>query len=133
MLKDFRFHHLGYAVKDISKAVEMYEKMGFIIGEVVTDTIQNSQICFATKKGFPKFEFVAPVDDKSPINQTLQKSGNTPYHVCYEVDNLEEAIAALKPFHFIKLFNPVQAIGIENHRICYLYNKNNGLIELVEA
>lgn len=132
MLKDFKFHHVGYAVKDIDKATRMYKEMGFEIGETMIDPIQNTKNCFAHKDGFPLIEFVAPVDENSPINKTLEKSGNTPYHCCYEVENMEQALEDLKPYRFIKLFNPVPAVAIDNHRICYLFNRDNGLIELVE-
>lgn len=45
---------------------------------------------------------------------------------------MEQALEDLKPYRFIKLFNPVPAVAIDNHRICYLFNRDNGLIELVE-
>jgi methylmalonyl-CoA/ethylmalonyl-CoA epimerase len=38
----------------------------------------------------------------------------------------------LRKQRFIQLFNPVPAIALNNRKICYLFNKDVGLIELVE-
>lgn len=133
MLPNFRFHHIGYAVKDIDASAKLYLEAGWEITETVIDPIQNAKIAFLTKEGMPKIEFVAPVDDKSPIVKTLEKSGISTYHICYEVDDIEQAVKDLRKQKYIKLFNPVEAVGIDNKRICYLFNAQVGLIEIVEA
>lgn len=132
MLPYFKFHHLGYAVKDIKRTARYYQKAGWILSDITLDSIQNTYIAFLTKEGMPKYELVAPVDDKSPIVKTLEKSGNTPYHVCYSVDDIEKAVGDLKALHFVPLFNPVPAVAIDNELICYLYNPYVGLIEIVQ-
>ena len=133
MLPYFRFHHIGYAVKDIEASAKLYLEAGWLLSEVVIDPIQNAKIAFLTKEGMPQIEFVAPVDEKSPIVKTLEKSGNSPYHICYEVDNIDEAVADLLKQKYIKLFNPVPSVCIINKKICYLFNAQVGLIEIVEA
>ena len=133
MLPYFRFHHICYAVKDIEASAKLYLEAGWLLSEVVIDSIQNAKIAFLSKEGMPQIEFVAPVDEKSPIVKTLEKSGNSPYHICYEVDNIDEAVADLRKQKYIKLFNPVPAVGIMNKKICYLFNAQVGLIEIVEA
>ena len=132
MLPYFRFHHIGYAVKDINKVARYYEKAGWVLSETTLDLIQNTYIAFLTKEGMPKYELVAPVNENSPVVKTLEKSGNSTYHVCYAVEDIKLAIADLKKLHFVPLFNPVPAIGIDNALICYLYNPYVGLIEIVE-
>ena len=133
MLPYFRFHHIGYAVKDIEASAKLYLEAGWLLSEVVIDSIQNAKIAFLSKEGMPQIEFVAPVDEKSPIVKTLEKSGNSPYHICYEVDNIDEAVADLRKQKYIKLFNPVPAVGIMHKKICYLFNAQVGLIEIVKA
>lgn len=133
MIKGSRFHHIGYAVKDIFETAENYISMGWVLSEVYVDVIQNSQIAFLKKEGFPLIELVAAVDDKSPVVNTLKKSGVSPYHVCYEVDDIDIAIKELNEMSFFTLFDPVPAIAIENRLICYLYSVSVGLIELVSA
>lgn len=132
MLPYFRFHHIGYAVKDICKASEYYLNAGWKMTDIVLDPIQNTYISFLIKEGMPNIEFVAPVNNDSPIVKTLNKSGNSTYHICYAVDDIEKAIQDLKKLYFIPLFEPVPAVAIENKLICYLYNSLVGLIEVLE-
>lgn len=137
MLSNFKIHHIGYAVKNIEKAAKLYRGMGFEVGEIVKDPIQNCLICFLWQPlscggSETMIELVAPLDEKSPVVTILQKNGNSPYHICYEVDNMEEALKELKPYRFVKLFNPLPAVAMAGRKICYLFNRDNGLIELVE-
>lgn len=133
MLSNFRFHHIGYAVKDIESSAKLYLEAGWTMSELVVDPIQNAKIAFLNKDGMPQIEFVAPVDENSPIVKTLEKSGISPYHVCYEVDDIEQAVKDLRKMKYIKLFNPVPAVGIDDKKICYLFNSQVGLLEIVEA
>jgi len=127
------FHHIGYAVQDIEITAKMYIEAGWVLSEVYIETIQNSKIAFLSRDKFPLIELVAPIDDTSPIVQTINKSGVTPYHICYEVDDIEEAVEDFwEAGHFIPLFEPVASNAMEDRKICYLYNKDIGLIELVE-
>ena len=99
----------------------------------MTDTIQNTYIAFLCREGFPPIELVAPIDEKSPINNILQKVGVGTYHTCYEVPNMDAAIIELRAKRFMPLFKPVNAVAMDNHKICYLIHPQVGLIELVEV
>jgi methylmalonyl-CoA/ethylmalonyl-CoA epimerase len=131
MLDNFIFHHIGYAVHDIAVTAEYYVKAGFVLSEIQVDTTQNSYIAFLSKDAFPLIELVAPIDGNSPVVKTLDKMGVTPYHICYEVDDIDQSIAALEKKRFLPLFNPVEAIALNDRKICYLFNKDVGLIELL--
>lgn len=133
MLENFRFHHIGYAVEKIEDTANYYINAGFSQSIAVIDNIQNVRIAFLKKEGFPFIELVEAVDELSPVIQTLKRSGVSPYHICYEVDDIEDAIKRLKRMRFIPLFKPVNAVALDNRRICYLYNKDVGLIELLNA
>lgn len=132
MLLDFKFHHIGIAVYDIDKTAQYYVEGGYTRTDTVLDKIQHVNICFLTKEGMPVVELLAPADASSPVNKTLEKVGVTPYHCCYAVENMENAISRLKKKKFIPLIKPVEACAIEGKRVCFLYNKEVGLIELVE-
>lgn len=77
-------------------------------------------------------ELVEPTDERSSVNKLLKKNGVSPYHVCYEVDNIEECFVLLtEQYGFIPLFRPVEAAAFGNRLICYLYKKEIGFVELV--
>lgn len=52
--------------------------------------------------------------------------------MCYCVEDIEEAVKELKKKRFLPLFRPVQAVALGNKKICFLFNREVGLIELVE-
>lgn len=132
MLENLKFHHIGYAVKSIDATAVYYTTSGWQLSDTQLDPVQRTYIAFLTRNGFPMIELVAPVDESSPINDTLKKMGVTTYHVCYEVPNIDEAITQLRNKRFMPLFKPVEAVAMSNKKICYLMHPQVGLIELVE-
>ena len=132
MLKDWKFDHIGVAVPEIEPTAEVYKAAGYIQTEPVYDPIQNVHICFLSKEGMPTVELLAPHDSTSPVQQTLDKMGVTPYHTCYEVEDLDAAIAELRKMRYIVVKKPEPAIAFNNRRVSFLYNKVVGLIEIVE-
>ena len=69
----------------------------------IYDPEQNVEVCVLRHNSSPRIELLAPHDDKSPINNILKKLGATPYHICYEVDNIEECIVSLKREKFLPI------------------------------
>lgn len=133
MLDTFKFHHIGVAVKDITATAAVYVGGGYKQSETIYDPVQNVNICWLTKDGMPTVELLAPQDEHSPVNKTLEKNGVTPYHICYIVDNIEQAVKDLRKLKYVVVSKPEEAIAIHNCKVCFLFNKHVGLIELVEA
>ena len=133
MLDSFKFHHIGMAVKDIDATSSLYEQGGYKRSAPIFDPIQNVNICWLTKEGTPIVELLAPVNEKSPVNKTLEKVGVSPYHCCYVVDNLERVVVELRRQNYIIVSKPAEAVAFCGSRVCFLFNKNVGLIEIVEA
>jgi methylmalonyl-CoA/ethylmalonyl-CoA epimerase len=131
-MQNFKFHHIGIAVRNIEKTVATYCTSGFTSTEPIVDPVQNVRICFLKKQDMPLYELVEPIDEVSPVNKILNKTGVTPYHICYEVDNIDEVISKLKRQKYLLLQKPVHAVALDNKKICFLFHKDVGLIELVE-
>lgn len=132
MLDNFKFHHIGIAVKDIDATAAMYEVGGYRMSDIVFDPIQKVDICWLTKNGAPIVELLAPVNEDSPVNQTLEKVGVTPYHCCYVVENIDDAVRELRKMKYVLVSKPAEAVAFCGSRVCFLFNKDVGLIELVE-
>lgn len=132
MLSEMIFHHIGVAVKDLDATAAVYEQGGYKRSASIFDPIQNVNICWLTKEGTPTVELLTPVDENSPVNKTLEKVGVSPYHCCYVVDKLEDAVAELRKQKYIMVSKPAEAVAFCGSRVCFLFNKNVGLIELVE-
>ena len=132
MLSNWKFDHIGVAVPEIDGTAAVYKAAGYTHTEPVYDPIQNVHICFLSKEGMPKVELLAPHDNSSPVQQTLDKMGVTPYHTCYEEENIEAAIAELRQMRYIVVRKPASAVAFGGRRVSFLYNKQTGLIEIVE-
>ena len=133
MLKSMKFHHIGVAVKDISATAAVYVTGGYKQSDTIFDPIQNVNICWLTKENMPVVELLEPVDETSPVNKILEKNGVTPYHTCYIVDEIELAMKELRKMKYIVVSKPAEAVAIHGCKVCFLFNKNVGLMELVES
>lgn len=133
MENELRFHHVGIACRDIEATKPFYVNQGYVASPTVDDPLQDIRICFLDKPGMPRLELLAPVDEHSPVNRTLATSGVTPYHICYEVDDIGAAVKELRQQRFVCVSKPTPACAIKNRRVCFLYSQNVGLIELVES
>jgi methylmalonyl-CoA/ethylmalonyl-CoA epimerase len=133
MNQKFIFHHIGYATKSIYNTLPFFLTLGYTASIIYNDDIQKVRICLLKNSNGPIIELVEGLDkNDSPVKNFIDKIGVTPYHICYFVYNLKESIEILRKQKFILLFNPVKAIAFSNRKICYLYNPNVGLIELLE-
>ena len=88
------FHHIGIACRDIAKTQAFYLGQGYTASPVVEDPLQHVRISFLEKEGAPRIELLEPLDDQSPVARTLATSGVSPYHMCYEVQDIESAVSA---------------------------------------
>lgn len=134
MDKLLTFHHIGVACHDIDKSKAFYEAMGYVAAATVLDPLQHVKVCFLDKPRAPRIELLEPASEDSPVARTLSSVGVSPYHLCYEVSDLETAIARLRADRRFLLVNgPVPACALGNRRVAFMFQKHTGLIELVEA
>ena len=132
MLDSFKFHHIGVAVNNIDATASIYEGGGYHRSATIFDPVQNVNICWLTREGYPTVELLAPVDETSPVCKTLEKNGVTPYHTCYIVENIDEASLKLRKLRYVMVSKPAEAVAFKGSRVAFFFNKSIGLIELVE-
>jgi methylmalonyl-CoA/ethylmalonyl-CoA epimerase len=131
----FTFHHIGVAVRTLSTAIPVYEKLFDYkpIKGPFDDPIQNVSVCFLSRgEGDTMIELVAPLGPNSPIDRTLKKGGGT-YHVCYQVPDINAAISHLIEHGSFLLSGPVPAVAFEMREIAWVVTEANLLVELVQA
>ncbi len=128
-----RFHHVGIAVMDFESVKPFYLSMGYSVQIEIYDAEQNVEVCVLKGNvGQPIIELLAPHNDKSPINTILKKNGPTPYHICYQVDDIRSSVDILKGQKFMVVAKPKISNAFQNKRVCFLWNKAVGVIELIE-
>ena len=113
--------HIGYAVQDIMTTAQHYIEAGWTLSPVYDEKVQNTKIAFLHKEGFTTIELVSPLNDSpSPVDNLLKQGGVQPYHICYVVKDIMQALEDLYEEGFKPLFMPVESVAMDNHRICYL-------------
>lgn len=123
--------HIGYAVRDIEKTAAYYLEGGWTISEIYEENVQHTRIAFLKKAGMTTIELVSPMEGSSPVDNILKNQGVAPYHICYVVDDVMQAVEDLYDEGFKPLFMPVKSVAMNNRQICYLYNLDCGAIEVV--
>ena len=78
-------------------------------------------------------ELIEPVSEDSPMYPLLKNYKNTPYHFCYEVENLDNAIKEMESQRYHVIQEPERAPCIEERRVAFMFHPNMGIVELVEA
>ena len=127
-----KVHHIGYLVKNISKTEKKFLELGYEVESPTKfDKIRNIDIEFLVNGDY-RVELIEPKGGESPMYPLLKRYKNTPYHLCYEVKNIDEAIADLQDKHYTVIQEPNIAPCIEGKKVAFLNNISMGIIELVE-
>lgn len=127
----YELDHIGYLTGNIPETSKAFEILGYTAGNTVNDDTQQTKICFLRKDGEPTIELVEPYEDNRTMQKMLSKSGVTPYHICYEVEDIDVEFDELIGKNWTPLFKPVEAPAFDNRKICYFWNSEIGFIELV--
>lgn len=130
-----KFSHLGVAVSSIEEALSVYQEVfGYkVLSGPFDDPIQRASVCFVGT-GIPNdmiIEVVASLDENSPVSKMLTK-GVSAYHLCYEVDDIDQALANVRAKGCIIISKPVPAVAFEGRRIAWFYTPTRQLVEVVE-
>lgn len=128
-----KIDHIGYAVRRIDRALSAFERLGFVFEPVIDDTDRNVKLSFGEKDGY-RIELVAPLDKKaeSPVAQYLRNSVGTPYHICYQSEDLDKDAKELEKQGFKIVIEPRAAIAFGGRRVMFMMNFGFGLMEIVE-
>jgi len=123
--------HLGMAVKDLEESREFYRSVfGLESSEPILGgdgTIRVSMV----KVGNTLIELLQPIGSEGVMAKFLEKRGEGFHHICYEVDDINAEIAAIKAAGLEVLNKPKP--GAEGMSV-FLHPKGTQgvLVELVE-
>jgi len=121
-----KFHHIGIATKDIAKTKVWVEQHFQVkkVSKLLYDPRQNAHL-----------QMIETVDvnielvSGNVVEKFINK-GVTYYHICYEVDDIEDTIKSFKSSLVIS--QPTKAILFDNRKVAFLMTPI-GIIELLET
>ena len=130
-----KLHHVGIVVDDIESGIQRYRALfGFNpVTEVVDDPIQKVSVVLLSgpEADSVPIELIAPLTDDSPVSNILK--GNVRlYHLCFLVENIEEALRNFRSHGAIIISGPVPADLFEGKRIAFVYTPDKYVVELLE-
>src|SRR5436190_17289631 len=101
-----KLHHIGYACFDIEKTLLQVKAMHNVkyVSKIIFDELQNAHVCMIDIKDAPSIELVS-----GQAVQTFLKKNIKQYHICYEVDDLFQAIECHKKNGAIVISEPKPA------------------------
>ena len=117
------FDHVGLALASIAGAN--------CNREITPDPVQRVKLAFLSFHDAP-VELVEPMDSNSPVSRLLE-TGSHLYHLCFRVPDLERAAGEARHHGFHRLGKPAAAPALGGRNIVWLFSKQYGLFELVEA
>ena len=129
------FHHFGLAVRRLDEARAFVTALGYQPGESVFDPAQNVHLQLCTHPQHPAVEIIWPGDTTGPVDKLAQRhASGIIYHMCYETDNLEAALAGLEAAGLRPLcISPATPAPLFGGRPVSFYNvRGIGLIEILE-
>ena len=130
-----RLHHFGFVVNNIDQMVASFARSvsGSWNGAIFHDPVQKVKVTFLLMPGTDvQMELVEPAEEKSPVRAFLEKWGGL-HHVCYEVEDCEQAIMAMRKLGSMIVKRPKPAVAFQGRKIAWVLISEKLLIELLEG
>jgi methylmalonyl-CoA epimerase len=125
--------HLGIAVKSLTAAKAIYEKLGLAVSP--EETVEHEQVRLVmVPVGESRLELLEATSEDSRIAKFIAKRGEGLHHVCLKVPDLAGVVQRLKN-DGVRLVSEDIKIGAGGHRYVFVHPSSTGgvLLELVEA
>jgi methylmalonyl-CoA/ethylmalonyl-CoA epimerase len=135
MTDNFRkVDHIGIAVPDLDAAIATFTTLFGAPPESVEDVPDQKVRTAFFAAGDTHVELLWPLAADSPISGFLAKRGAGLHHVCFEVPNIEQALAEYRAAG-LRLIDETPRIGAHGKRIAFLHPRSTGgvLVEICEA
>ncbi len=126
-----KIDHIGIAVKDLNRSVEIYKDIfGFELLEVEDVPSQKVRVAKFDVGGV-HIEFLQPLAEDSPISKFLEKKGEGIHHIAYYTDDIDGLIEGFKN-KGIKMINDEPVNGSSGTVIAFVHPKSSIILtELV--
>jgi methylmalonyl-CoA/ethylmalonyl-CoA epimerase len=121
-------HHIGIACKNIELEIENIKKIHKVlaVSDIVYDKMQDASLCIIKTDNDINIELIS-----GNMVQNLLKKRIQYYHVCFEVENINQEILRLRAEGAFLVSEPKEAILFNNKKVAFMQT-SYGLIELLE-
>jgi len=129
----FSLDHLGIAVRSLTDAKAVYEKLGLALSQEEVVLSENVRVVMVPV-GETRLELLEATSEDSVIAKFISKRGEGLHHISIRVPDLKAVVQKLKAEGTRLVSNEIK-IGAGGHRYIFLHPSGTSgvLIELVEA
>jgi methylmalonyl-CoA/ethylmalonyl-CoA epimerase len=129
MIKVKRIDHVAIAVSDCNEASQSLETLfGLASGAREHVAAQKTDVAFlhapSTADHDTAIELIAPAGNEA-LGRFLTKRGPGLHHICFEVEDLPEALADLKAAG-VRLIDEAPRLGARGHLVAFLHPASTG-------
>jgi len=128
-----RIDHVGVAVDDLDRALELYRDR-YGLAEQHRETVEQFGVEAALLGvGDGHVELLEPTSADSAVGRFLEKNGPGMHHVAYQTTDIDATLERVREVG-IRLIDSEPRIGIRGSRVAFLHPHDTGgvLTELVE-
>ena len=127
-----RIAHVGIAVRDLDEILPFYRDV-LGLPEVPLDDADGARIA-GLAAGESLVELLEAESTDSPIGKFVAKRGPGIHHICFAVDDLDDALARCRAAG-VRLIDETPRLGAEGKRIAFLHPGATAgvLVELTES
>ena len=104
-----KIHHIGYLTKNLTATQKEFQKLGFMVEQgAAFDSYRGIRIEFLRNDAYC-VELIEPQGKESPLYPLLKKYKNTPYHFCYETEDLRKELLYMEQNGYRIIQEPLPA------------------------
>lgn len=131
-----KIHHIGILTDDIQSGIRHHEDLFNIhpITEIVEDPLQKVLVVMLSGPGMAgtQIELIQPLSEDSPVANAV-KRGLSLYHLCFEVDHIDETLKKTRAKGSLVISQPIPAKLFDGRRIAFIYGPDHYVVELLET
>ncbi|MBN1316623.1 MAG: methylmalonyl-CoA epimerase [Anaerolineales bacterium] len=129
-----KIDHIAIVIPEIQDALNFWQQALELPLEHTEEIPEQETVLAMLPVGEAEIELVQPTTETSGMAKYMEKKGPGLHHVCFEVDDLDAALARLKE-KGIRLINEEPVIGAGGRRVAFVHPKSASgvLVELVES
>jgi methylmalonyl-CoA epimerase len=129
----FQIDHLGIAVRSLTAAKAIYEKLGLSVSP--EETVEQEHVRLVmVPVGDSRLELLEATSETSTIAKFIAKRGEGLHHVCLKVPDLSATVELLKKGG-VRLVAEEIKTGAGGHKYVFVHPSSTGgvLLELVQG
>jgi methylmalonyl-CoA/ethylmalonyl-CoA epimerase len=132
-MKIKKVDHIGIVVRSLDEVIPFYrDHLGLPLSRIEAVPAQAVRIAFLPV-GESEVELLEPTDPDGSVAGYLEKRGESMHHICFEVEDIEGALAELKA-QGVRLIDEQPKVGSHGQKMAFIHPKSTHgvLIELYE-